>query len=211
MSGKYPHGAMAERRAVRGLPLAGVATVGVLVGHWLAYVVAVPDPAARAGILAASGHSYWVLAIKLAVVLAVVGVGTLVLRHLSGTVGRPGDRPETQTLSEIAAKLSVIQVFAFTGMELAERVTVGAPVGHLFHHRIFLVGLAVQVLVSCAGAVILSWLDRAVRRLCRVEARPFLPLRQVWSSRLPVLLRTAASTGPLVGGTGLRGPPLPPR
>jgi hypothetical protein len=201
---------MADRRAVRGSPLAGAATVGVLVGHWLAYVLAVPDPAARAGILAASGHTYWLLAVKLAAVLAIVGLGTLVLRHLSSRAS-DADQPERTPLSLIAAKLCAIQVLAFTGMEVAERVAVGAPLGHLFDHRIFLVGLAVQVLVSCAGALLLSCLDRAVRRLCQVEARPFLPLGQVWSWRFPLSLRTAASAGPLVGGTGLRGPPLPPR
>jgi len=205
MTWRYPHGAMAERRAVRGLPLAGVAIGGVLVGHWLAYVLAVPDPAVRAGILAASGHSYWVLAVKFAVVLAMAGVGTLVLRHLSRNASG-AEQPAREPLSLIVAQLSALQMLAFTGMEFAERVAVGAPLGHMFHHRIFLIGLAIQILVASAGALILLWLDRAARRLSRAIARS-LPLRPAGSSILPASVSTISSVGLLMGGAGLRGPP----
>jgi len=181
-----------------------MAIVGVVLGHWLAYVLAVPDPHVRTEVLAASGHSYWLLAIKAAVVLGLTSLGTILLRYLLGRVR--GDRPADDRLVSVVLRLSFLQVLAFAAMEVTERVAAGAPVGEMFQHHIFLLGLAVQLLISCAGAFVLLWFARAAKRICDA----LLPTA---SAPAPALLAPRAvrhslrPLSPLCGATGLRGPP----
>jgi hypothetical protein len=195
---------MPQRRTVGGFPLAGVAVGGVVLAHWLAYDLAVPAAHVRAEVLAASGHSYWVLAIKLAVVLGLAALGTLFLQH----VVRPARGWESgqEAFSLIAARLSLLQVVAFTAMEVTERLLVGAPVAHLFHHRIFLMGLALQLIVAVAGALLLMWFGRAAARVSDALHRPPLP-RPTAVRTVPIELQTASPVDPVRDGVGLRGPP----
>jgi hypothetical protein len=195
--------AMHGRRTVGGFPLAGTAVGGVVLAHWLAYFLAIPAAHLRAEVLAASGHSYWVLAIKLAVVLGLAAFGTMFLQH----VGRPARRePGQETFSPIAARLIFLQVAAFVAMEVTERLVVGAPVAHLFHHRIFLMGLALQVIVSAAGALLLVWFARAAERVAEGLCPPRLP-RPSAVQTVRIEIQTVSSLDPVRGGVGLRGPP----
>lgn len=187
-----------------GFPLAGAAVGGVVLAHWLTYILAIPAAHLRADVLASSGHSYWVLAIKLAVVLALAGFGTLFLRHV-GSRSR-GMEPEEEPFSLVAARLSILQVLAFTAMEVTERLMVGAPVAHLFHHRIFLMGLALQVIVSAAGALLLLWFARAGERVAETLGRPPLP-RPAAVRAIRIEFQTASPVDLVGGGVGLRGPP----
>jgi hypothetical protein len=50
---------MELRGLARRLPLAGAAVAGAVVGHGLAYALAVPEPGRRLAVLAGSGHAYW--------------------------------------------------------------------------------------------------------------------------------------------------------
>ena len=59
----------------RRLPLAGAAVAGAVVGHGLAYALAVPEPGRRLAVLAGSGHAYWSAAIAAAIVLGLVSLG----------------------------------------------------------------------------------------------------------------------------------------
>jgi hypothetical protein len=196
---------MRQQRAVGGFSLLGVAVGGAVLAHWLAYVLAIPAAHTRAEVLAASGHSYWVMAIKLAVVLGLAALGALFLRHL----GRPPSTWESgqEAFSAIAARLSLLQVTAFIAMEVTERLMVGAPVAHLFHHRLFLMGLALQLIVASAGALLLLWLSRTAERVAEALGRPRLPRPR------PAVLRTicveiqAIPVDPVRHGVGLRGPP----
>jgi hypothetical protein len=195
-----------HRRTVGGFSLVGVAVGGVVLAHWLAYVLAIPGAYARAQVLAASGHSYWVMAIKFAVVLGLAGLGALFVRHLDRS-------PHTwesgqEAFSAIAARLSLLQVMAFIAMEVTERVVVGAPVAHLFHHRLFLVGLALQLIVASGGALLLLWFSRTAERVAEALGRPLLPRPG------PAVLRTIRieiqaipPVDPVRDGVGLRGPP----
>ncbi len=196
---------MAERRPVRGFPLAGTAIAGVVLGHWLAYATAVPDPRVRVEVLAESGHGYWALAIKAAVVLGFTALLTILLRRLSERVR--GETPGPEPFSWLVARLAMLQVLAFTAMEVTERLSVGSPVGSLFRHHLFVLGVASQLLVACAGAVVLRWFSRAAERICdlvlsvrraRVEAG-------LWARSTGQLVLPAV---PLRGAAGLRGPPL---
>jgi hypothetical protein len=182
---------MRQQRAVGGFSLLGVAVGGAVLAHWLAYVLAIPAAHTRAEVLAASGHSYWVMAIKLAVVLGLAALGALFLRHL----GRPPSTWESgqEAFSAIAARLSLLQVTAFIAMEVTE--------------RLFLMGLALQLIVASAGALLLLWFSRTAERVAEALRRPWLPRPR------PAVLRTirveiqAIPVDPVRDGVGLRGPP----
>jgi hypothetical protein len=195
-----------HRRTVGGFSLIGVTVGGVVLAHWLTYVLAIPATHARAEVLAASGHSYWVMAIKLAVVLGLAALGALFLRHL----GRPPRTWESgqETFSAIAARLSLLQVMAFTAMEVTERLVVGAPVAHLFHHRLFLMGLALQLIVASAGALLLLWFSRTAERVAAALGRPQLPRpRPAVLRTIRIEIQAIPPVDPVRDGVGLRGPP----
>src|SRR6266511_4314610 len=82
-------GTMRERRAYRGAPLFGTAAAGMVLGHWVSYRLAVPDPRLRHHVLIATGHGQFALVAKMAVALALAGAGVLVARHLGR---RPPER-----------------------------------------------------------------------------------------------------------------------
>jgi hypothetical protein len=194
------------QRTVGGFSLVGVAVGGVVLAHWLAYVLAIPGAHARAQVLAASGHSYWVMAIKFAVVLGLAALGSLFLRHLDRS-------PRTwesgqEAFSAIAARLSLLQVTAFIAMEVTERLVVGAPVAHLFHHRLFLMGLAVQLIVASGGALLLLWFSRTAERVAEALGRPLLPRpRPAVHRTIRIELEAIPPVDPVRDGVGLRGPP----
>src|SRR6266540_2344878 len=176
-----------HRRPVGGFPLVGVAVCGVVLAHWLGYVLAIPAAHARAEVLVASGHSYWVMAIKLAVVLGLAALGGLFLRHL----GRPPRTWESrqEAFSATAARLSLLQVVAFTAMEVTERLVVGAPVAHLFHHRL-----------------LLMWFSQTAERVAEALGRPRLPPPAVLRT-IPIEIQTIPPVDPVRDGVGVRGPP----
>jgi hypothetical protein len=194
------------QRTVGGFSLVGVAVGGVVLAHWLAYVLAIPGAHARAQVLAASGHSYWVMAIKFAVVLGLAALGSLFLRHLDRS-------PRTwesgqEAFSAIAARLSLLQVTAFIAMEVTERLVVGVPVAHLFHHRLFLMGLAVQLIVASGGALLLLWFSRTAERVAEALGRPLLPRpRPAVLRTIRIELEAIPPVDPVRDGVGLRGPP----
>jgi hypothetical protein len=195
-----------HRRTVGGFSLVGVAVGGVVLAHWLAYVLAIPGADARAQVLAASGHSYWVMAIKFAVVLGLAALGALFLRHLDRS-------PRTwesgqEAFSRIAARLSLLQVMAFIAMEVTERLVVGAPVAHLFHHRLFLMGLALQLIVASAGALLLLWFSRTAERVAEALGQPLLPRpRPAVVRAIRIEIQAIHPVDPVRDGVGLRGPP----
>jgi len=195
-----------HQRTVGGFSLVGVAVGGVVLAHWLAYVLAIPGAHARAQVLAASGHSYWVMAIKFAVVLGLAAFGALFLRHLD----RPPRTWESgqEAFSAIAARLSLLQVMAFIAMEVTERLVVGAPVAHLFHHRLFLMGLALQLIVASAGALLLLWFSRTAERVAEALGRPLLPHpRRAVLRTIRIEIQAISPVDPVRDGVGLRGPP----
>jgi hypothetical protein len=182
-----------------------MAAVGVVVGHWLAYILSVPRPHARARVLMASGHGYWMVAVKGAVILGFVSVGSVLARHLLERL-RPGERRPT-TWTSAWVRLSFLQVLAFTAMEVAERLAAHAPVGEMFDHHVFTVGLLVQVLVALVGGLALRMLARGAEGLVEGFARSaFSRPRSVADplDRFFVLPRPG-----LGGAAAARGPPLP--
>jgi hypothetical protein len=163
---------------LRGLPVFGFAVLGLLLGHALSYLIAVPDPHHRDLILQRTGHGYLPAFGELAAVLALAGVASLVVRAFACRGGRP---PETAPVG----LLVTIQVAAFLGQEVLERVVAGAPLGDLLSQDVLAIGVIAQVAVATVAAFTLRWLTRAAAGIAAfVEPRAALP-RPVAVGTLP--------------------------
>jgi hypothetical protein len=159
----------------------GVAGVGVLVGHWLSYLVDLPDAAARSAALQATGHGYLGIAgefTSAVLALSIVGV------FLGALVDRAGVPRVSRSL---APRLVLLQVGAFVGMELAERVLAGSPIGDLVRGGILPVGALANAALALLGAAILRRILRLAERVADAAPgrAPALALRGtgaiVWS------------------------------
>jgi hypothetical protein len=187
------------------LPLAGAGVAGAVVGHAIAYALAVPEPGRRLALLAGSGHAYWSAAIAAGIVLGLVSLGaTLAGRFRAGL--RNGGRPAGEPLGLLAGRLALLQVTIYLVQELIERAAAGVPLGGPVDGRLLLTGIAVQLLVAAVLAVGLAWAGRAAevagralgrRRLHRPDPRPVRPRPTSWVR--PVIL--------LAAGLGGRAPP----
>ena len=82
----------------RRLPLAGAAVAGAVVGHGLAYALAVPEPGRRLALLAGSGHAYWSAAIAAAIVLGLASLGATLARSFRAGL-TTGSRPATRRVA----------------------------------------------------------------------------------------------------------------
>jgi hypothetical protein len=135
---------------------------GLLAGHGLSYLVAVPDPNHRDLLLERTGHAYLPAAGRVSLVLILAAVASLAGRALLSR------RPEpTPSFATLAVRLSAVQVAAFAGQEVLERVLSGAALHGLVGSHILLVGIATQVLVAFVGATLLRWLTRAASTLAQ--------------------------------------------
>jgi hypothetical protein len=181
-----------------------VAAAGVLAGHWLTYLVSVPDASARTATLAATGHGYLSLVGELVTALAALSIAAVFVGALvdAGSGPRPG--------RALALRLSAIQVAAFCAMEVLERVMAGSPVGALARSDILPVGVVANIAVALLGAIALRWILRTADRVAEVAAggsaapilpRPTLLLPLPVAPARPSLLELAAVPA--------RGPPSP--
>jgi hypothetical protein len=202
----------------RPFPVVGAAVAGVAVGHWLAYLLTVPQGSARAALLAATGHGYWSTAVAAALVFgSLTLIGTVARHFLRGlgrggwVVGRSGAGPAAswhrERLEWVAARLVLLQGAIYLVQEVVERLVKGAPVAGMLHDGVLPVGLLTQTLVALHVAVLLVLVGRAAeaagRALARIRARPrhARPAVAAW----PVL---AVRPMPLRGAAlGSRAPP----
>jgi len=115
-----------EAPRLRGLPTFGLAMAGLVLGHVLAYLIAVPDPHHRAFVLHRTGHEYLPAMAEAALVLALAGMAAVVIRAFA-----PGPRGGSERFSRLAGRLGLVQVLAFGGLEVVERIVAGAPLSHL--------------------------------------------------------------------------------
>jgi len=138
----------------------GAAAAGLLLGHALAYLIAIPDPHQRAFALQRAGHAYLPALDQAALMLAIAGVVAVVVRAFA----RRRDRA-TERFGRLATLLVVVQTSAFAGQEVLERLVSGAPLGELAHDRILVIGVLAQVLVAIVAAGVLWLLARTSSRL----------------------------------------------
>jgi hypothetical protein len=143
--------------------IAALALSGVVAGHAVAYYLAVPGAAQRHALLAQSGHSYWNIALTVAVLAELAGVLVVATRHFRA--GRAGTSSLRMGFPQLAWRMAAMQVGAFGVLEIAERARSGVPIGEMFHNHLFPIGVVIQLLVAGAGALLLSWLARAAEAI----------------------------------------------
>jgi hypothetical protein len=189
---------MNARRSFRGLPLVGAAFGGVVFGHWMSYLLALPSRPVRNQVLRATGHGYWPTAVKLAVVLAVVSLAAAAIRQFRVALAK--DLPEFDGPLSIAVRLTGLQVVGFIALEATERAAVGAPASSLLSHHVMVLGVLVQIVVAASAALLLCLFARAAGALARALARASFP-RPVRRLFLPPSLwvpQPAVADGPSV-------------
>jgi hypothetical protein len=188
---------------LRGLPLFGFALSGLLLGHAISYAVAVPDPHHRDLVLERAGHGYLPAAGDAALIVALAGVAAVVVRAWS-TRGRA----EPDTFGSIARLLALVQVGAFVGQEVLERMVAGAPLGDLASEHVLSIGAVTQVAVALAGAVVLRSLARASARLIRsVTAVRRTPARRAAAAAIAPSTPDPLHGRLLVSAASVRAPP----
>ena len=193
---------MSERRHLRNLPAFAFAFVGLIVGHLLSYLIAIPDPARRAAVLAHSGHTYLHLAGDVAVILGFAAAVTVGLRAMAER-----DATARSSTARLAFRLGALQAGAFIAMELGERLVSGTGFGELFADHLFGIGIVVQLAIAGVGALLLRWIGRVAVRIAEALARP-PRLRPAGT----LLLRRASSRKPrlaFAASISARAPPLP--
>jgi hypothetical protein len=195
---------MRWRRFAYRLPLTGVAVAGAVVGHMVAYVLAVPSPTVRVALLGSTGHAYWTAAIAAASVLGLASLAATLRRRFRA--GLLAGRPEPgERLGRLAGQLAGFQVAIYLVQEALERLEVGIPARALLDGRLLGIGVAVQSAIALLLAVLLTLAGRVAEAAGRALRRS--PRRPEVTDR-PVLDLVAAWPSPLLAaGRGSRAPP----
>jgi hypothetical protein len=180
--------------------MGGIASAGVVLAHWLAYVLATPSALDRHELLQRTGHGAWAYVVALAVgVLVATVAGGLRERLRRG-------RSYAPTAAVAWARLLAYQSLLFVALEAVERIVSGGTPLTLATEPVILIGLGIQVIVAGIGALALVGLDRAadalVRRLhTRHRVRSRSPRRRL--DRRVILF-----SRPVLASITPRGPPL---
>ena len=192
-------------RSSAALQLAAVASISVLVGHWLAYLVAVPHAGLRDELLLTSGHGYWLLAVKAALVLGMATLaasGIDALRHRMAA----GGESSGWSLTPAFVALIVVQLCSFTLLEAGERILAGEPWLRMLHHDVYAWGLVAQLLLAPLGAALLWLFTGALRRVATLQVSTPIPTPRALvlsSPALPVFVPARDWRGAFA----TRGPP----
>jgi hypothetical protein len=172
----------------------------VLAGHFLGYRIVFPGSPQRHAILIETGHGYFPMALRFAAMLAVIaGAATLAGGYARAKAGGYAT-PERHVTT---AKLALIQIGAFVGLEFMERLVSGVP----FHHfllPILIAGALAQIAIAAVGAALIAMLYRAGETIGRLFApEDAAAVSPIWSpARRSVRLgRSLNSPRPI------RGPP----
>jgi hypothetical protein len=173
---------------------------GLLVGHAISYLIAVPDPYHRDLVLARTGHGYLPTVAELALVMVLAAAASVVGRTL-----RRGAGPEP-SFASIAVRLAALQVVAFAGQEVTERLVAHVPLAELMRDHVLVIGLVTQVVVAVLGALILGLLSRAAATVAEIVRS-----RSTWP-RPTLVAFVAGSTiarppRPAIGAIAARAPP----
>ena len=178
-------------RARIGLGLLSVA--GTCAGHYLSYLVAAPDPHHRAELLEATGHAG-------ESPFLVVAIAALLATCIAALSGRARDR--APRFLSVLGSLVLMQIFAFVGIEVVERVTVHASLTDSLVEPVFVLGLVAQVVVAILGALIVRGLHVAASTVTvhpptrsfvttvlfpRSDSVPSLGIHRLWPARGPPL------------------------
>jgi hypothetical protein len=188
---------MARVNRLRELASCSIATVGVVFGHAITYVLIEPNTHDRNVLLTATGHGYLPAFAETA--LVATGLATMWL-FLSRLTRRAGELPR---LSSLAARMAAIQLGIFASMETLERVHAHATMGGLW--RILVIGAIVQTATAALGAFLIRALLRAAATY--EAAVPLLTHARPRSATVLLPPQPARPISPHLPATGLRGPP----
>jgi hypothetical protein len=142
---------------LRGVAALAWALVGLLSGHFIAYLAVFPDADIHNDVLTRTGHGWlWIAGPAIAMGLAIAVAAGLVSGRRSGARG----------VSFRA--LAAIQVTTFVAIELAERAAMGADtfLHELFGHGLWIVliiGIAVQLVTARIGSTASELVAEAAR------------------------------------------------
>jgi hypothetical protein len=193
---------MHEDGRTEGLPVFASAVLGLVAGHGIAYLIAIPDAHRRAAVLQNTGHAYLPLLVEIGLILAVAGAASIVMRALGSRA-----RIHEGSVAETAVALGALQVGAFVVLEIVERLVTHMPLHELVSDHLLAIGVVVQLGVALIGALVLRALARTAARLALVAVPPHTPRP---SGLVPIPVpRTLGLRPVLVGAVGVRGPPLP--
>ncbi|MDQ4143250.1 MAG: hypothetical protein M3198_05785 [Actinomycetota bacterium] len=147
---------MAARKWIRALAWVGASVCALVGGHLLQYRLLIPDPVARAHLLAETGHGYLPSAVRVSILLGLLAGGAAVLLGYSS-------KRQHEAPGGVAAKFGLraagVQMSCFVCLEVIERVVAGASVGHLLGRPILL-ALLVQFLGAALATVALWMFER---------------------------------------------------
>jgi hypothetical protein len=164
---------MVDRRRSAVLALAGA---GVLVGHWLAYLVAHPAPQER--LLALADHGYLEIVSALAVPASLVALVSLAIRHARLADDAP---------LPVWWRLAALQAALFLLQEVSEAAA-GDGLTSCLHEPAIPLGILLQLPIALALLGLVRLSSRAVLAWDRAPAPPRL-------RPAPVLVPVAVSAG----------------
>lgn len=188
---------MARIDRLRELASCSIATVGVVFGHAITYVLIEPNAHDRNVMLTATGHGYLPAFAETALVGSGLAFMWLFLSRLHGPA------KHLPTLSGLAARLSSIQIAIFATMEILERV--GAHAGMHGLPRVLLTGVIVQAVTATLGALVIRALLRAASAYA--AQLPSLEIPRLRATPITLPTQPPRRVSPNLPATGLRGPP----
>jgi hypothetical protein len=110
-------------------------------------------------------------------------------------------------LGPLAVLLAAVQVVAFVGQEVIERLVSSAPLGDLVHQHVLAIGVVVQIGIGVLGAVALRWLTRAADRVASASIHVRLPLLRPALVAAPPATSAECRGRVAVSTPGVRAPP----
>lgn len=161
---------MPDGRLFRLGVMALLVPAGVLCGHVLTYLLAIPDPVRRAAVLADTGHVWWAPAVLVGAVLAVGGIVWVLAGRLRCVAG--GDPWGRDVAAWIGPRLAACQLVLFAVVEVTERIVTGHALSDLIHHEIIEHGLLAQVVVALVLTMACWCLALTVELVCAAIDRP---------------------------------------
>ena len=193
---------MYEGSRLRGLPLFGIAVAGMVLGHLATYLIAFPEQNQRHLVLQNTGHVYLPAFAHVALLLALAGAITIAARAWTTS-----ERSSMAIFASVVSTLALVQIAAFIGQEVLERVIAGAPLSDLTTGPVLALGVTVQVVTAFVGAAAAMCLARVSDRVGLVGSTERV---RFWR---PDALESLAATHPapvnadVPGGPRGRAPP----
>lgn len=180
----------------------GVAGVGIVLGHWLAYAIGAPQANVRDELLRSTGHGYLPYATQVALLAGAIGLVGLFFTRLTR-------REACGSFAGDVAKLAAVQSAAFLAMEVGERLLSGASLHDLTHGPLLVIGLGVQLVLAVAGALTLRLTEHATEVAESLRHAPVVSLAPSFVAA-SALAQAIAPRRPAMRATASRAPPSLP-